>query len=53
MKSLEYGASDYILKPFDNLAEILKLIRISEEKLDRWKKNMSATIIKQRSSTSQ
>ena len=50
-KSLEYGASDYILKPFDNLAEILKLVRISEEKLDRWKKNMSATIIKQRSSS--
>jgi len=53
MKSLEYGATDYILKPFDNLAEILKLIRISEEKLDRWRKNMSATIIKQRSSSSQ
>lgn len=53
MKSLEYGATDYILKPFDNLAEILNLIRISEERLDRWRKNMSATIIKQRSSSSQ
>jgi YesN/AraC family two-component response regulator len=53
MKSLEYGATDYILKPFDNLAEILNLIRISEERLDRWKKNMSATIIKQRSSSGQ
>lgn len=49
MKSLEYGATDYILKPFENLGEILNLIRISEERLDRWRKNMSATIIKQRS----
>lgn len=51
MKSLEYGATDYILKPFENLSEILNLIRISEERLDRWKKNMSATIIKQRSAS--
>lgn len=53
MKSLEYGATDYILKPFDNLGEILNLIRISEERLDRWRKNMSATIIKQRSALGQ
>ena len=51
MKSLEYGATDYILKPFESLSEILSLIRISEERLDRWKKNMSATIIKQRASS--
>ncbi|MBI4667249.1 MAG: response regulator [Nitrospinae bacterium] len=48
MKSLEFGASDYILKPFDDLTEILRLVRLSEEKLERWRKNMSATIIKQR-----
>jgi len=48
MKSLEFGASDYILKPFDDLTEILRLIQLSEERLDRWKRNMSATIIKQR-----
>lgn len=48
MKSLEFGASDYILKPFDDLSEILRLVQLSEEKLERWKRNMSATIIKQK-----
>lgn len=48
MKSLEYGATDYILKPFDDLEEILKLVKISEERLERWKKNMSASIVRQR-----
>jgi len=48
MKSLEFGASDYILKPFDDLTEILRLIQLSEERLERWKRNMSETIIKQR-----
>jgi len=48
MKSLEFGASDYILKPFEDLKEILHLVKLSEERLDRWKRNMSASIIKQR-----
>ncbi|MBF0170993.1 MAG: response regulator [Nitrospinae bacterium] len=48
MKSLEYGATDYILKPFDDLEAILRLVKISEERLDRWKKNMSASIVRQR-----
>ena len=48
MKSLEYGATDYILKPFEDLKEILHLVKLSEERLDRWKRNMSASIIKQR-----
>ncbi len=51
MKSLEFGASDYILKPFEDLSEILRLVRLSEEKLTRWKRNMSASIIKQRESS--
>jgi DNA-binding NtrC family response regulator len=49
MKALEYGATDYIMKPFDDLNDILRLVQISEEKLERWKRNMSASIIKQRS----
>ena len=48
LKSLEYGATDYILKPFDDLSEILSLVKISEERLERWKRNMSASIIKQK-----
>jgi len=52
MKSLEFGASDYILKPFGDLAEILRLVRISEERLNRWKRNLSASILKQREDSS-
>lgn len=52
MRSLEFGASDYILKPFEDLSEILHLVRISEERLERWKRNMSASIIKQREDSS-
>lgn len=51
MKSLEYGATDYILKPFEDISGILELVRISEERLERWKRNMSASIIKQRGET--
>ncbi len=47
MRSLEFGATDYIMKPFENLSEILKLVKISEEKLERWKRNMGASIVKQ------
>lgn len=46
MRSLEYGATDYILKPFENLSEILHLVKISEERLSRWKRNVSASILK-------
>ncbi len=52
MKSLEFGASDYILKPFDDLSEILRLVKISEEKLERWKRNVGASIIKQKENLS-
>lgn len=48
IKSLEYGATDYILKPFDDLSEILRLVKISEERLERWRRNMSASILKQK-----
>jgi DNA-binding NtrC family response regulator len=50
MQSLEYGATDYILKPFESLEDILKLVQISEERLERWKRNMSASIVRQRKS---
>jgi len=48
MKSLEFGAADYILKPFDDLDSICNLVKIAEERLERWRRNMSASIIKQR-----
>lgn len=40
MRCLEAGASDYILKPFKDLAQLAELIKISEDKLKRWWDNM-------------
>ncbi len=48
IKSLEFGATDYVMKPFKDLSEILHLINLSEERLDRWKRSMSASIVKQK-----
>jgi DNA-binding NtrC family response regulator len=31
------GANDYILKPFENLEDVQKIIDITAEKLERWK----------------
>jgi len=31
------GANDYILKPFDNLEDVQKIIDITATKLERWK----------------
>ncbi|MFW2331675.1 MAG: response regulator [Nitrospinota bacterium] len=50
MKSLELGATDYILKPFGELDELLRLVEISEERLSRWRRNMAESIVKQRKS---
>lgn len=44
MQCMEHGATDYILKPFDNLEEILRLVKISEERLDRWRRNINESI---------
>jgi len=48
LKSLEFGATDYILKPFDNLTEILRLVKLAEEKLERWRRNMNESILRQK-----
>jgi len=40
MQCLEAGANDYIMKPVDNLPQVLELIKISEDKLNRWWDNM-------------
>lgn len=40
MRCLEAGANDYILKPFENLAQLAEIIKLSEEKLNRWWDNM-------------
>ncbi len=38
LKALEKGATDYVLKPFDDLEDLLELVRLSCDKLTRWKK---------------
>ena len=42
--SLEMGAVDYILKPFDNLDEVFDLVNESARRLTRWKKNLMETV---------
>jgi len=40
MRSLEKGASDYILKPFKDFKDVSKIVKINEEKLNRWWESM-------------
>lgn len=40
LSSLEYGANDYILKPFKSAATVLKVIDYSVEKLERWRESI-------------
>lgn len=37
LTSLEYGANDYILKPFESVTPILEVIDLSVQKLERWR----------------
>ena len=44
LRSLEMGAVDYILKPFDNLDDVLDLINESVLRLKRWQKNLLESV---------
>ncbi|PKM75617.1 MAG: hypothetical protein CVU92_00400 [Firmicutes bacterium HGW-Firmicutes-17] len=37
LSALEYGANDYILKPFKNNEYVLDIIQYSVKKLERWR----------------
>lgn len=37
LSSLEYGANDYVTKPTERTADIIKMISDSIEKLERWR----------------
>ncbi len=38
LASWDAGASDYILKPFTDMDEILRIIRLTSERVARWQK---------------
>lgn len=44
MLCMEAGASDYLLKPFQSLSEVVEAVKLSEVKLNRWWKSMRDTI---------
>lgn len=46
LQALEHGAADYILKPFENLQDILDLIAISGDRLIRWRKVLAGSVKK-------
>ena len=40
LSSLEYGANDYILKPFKSIDEVISIIDCSTMKLERWRESI-------------
>jgi DNA-binding NtrC family response regulator len=47
LKALERGATDYILKPFDDMEEIVRLVQLATEKLERWRRNLADSVRQQ------
>jgi len=37
LSSLEYGANDYMLKPFNSVEHVMQVIDYSVQKLERWR----------------
>jgi len=44
LSSLEYGANDYIQKPFESKEHVLQVIDYSVEKLERWRESIIQTV---------
>lgn len=40
LSSLEYGANDYILKPFKSVEHVIQVIDYSVQKLERWRESI-------------
>ena len=40
MALLESGADDYILKPFEDLSELMRLVTLADERFCRWKRSL-------------
>ncbi len=47
LNSLELGAVDYILKPFDNLDELLEVVDEAARRVFRWEKILSESVKRQ------
>ncbi len=43
LQALELGATDYILKPFEDLDEVVRIINISVDRLKRWEKVLAGS----------
>jgi len=43
LKALEKGATDYILKPFEDMEQIAQLVQLAADKLERWKRNLAGS----------
>jgi DNA-binding NtrC family response regulator len=48
MGAMESGASDFLIKPFDSLEQVGELVRLSKERLDRWRQNIDASVARQK-----
>ncbi|KMT22003.1 response regulator [Clostridium cylindrosporum] len=44
LQSLEYGANDYILKPFKSIEFVMDIIDYSIQKLERWRESIKGMI---------
>jgi DNA-binding NtrC family response regulator len=40
LNSLEYGANDYIMKPFKNVEYVIQIVDYSVQKLERWRESI-------------
>lgn len=40
ISSLEFGANDYILKPFESIENVIQIIEYSIQKLERWRESI-------------
>lgn len=46
IQSLEFGANDYILKPFKSIEYIIEIIDYSIQKLERWRESIRGLVAK-------
>jgi DNA-binding NtrC family response regulator len=44
LQSLQFGAIDYVLKPIDDMNELLELIRESSRRVKRWRKVLKDSV---------